>query len=152
MANDIGQVKTPISFGYQDGPRCIIGPIPVAASEVFDTNGGRFVAFDANRRLILAVAATANLWGWALAGSMTVSSVAGGSSFMVDVSPLAVYCIPANAAVTIANRGLSYDLVVASNVQTVDVGAQATKVVTVVDIDITNQLVYVRLNSATQYV
>lgn len=151
MANRIGLVRGTIKYGYQRGPRTMVGECLIGASETFNNKGGKFVTFDASRRIEVAVAGSTHLFGWFEGGEFTSSSTEGGSWGMVDVSPWSIYRIPADAAVNITMRGKTCDLIVTNGVQMADVGASLQDVITIVDVDIANQCVYVRINWAKQY-
>jgi len=157
MANDAGFTHPELKHGYQYGPRLMTGPVPVGASEVFSNQGGHFVWFDTSRRIEIAGSGTnpdsgAYIFGWAeCGGGITASSTEGATKLVVDVSPYSVYCIPADAAVLATMRGKVCDLVVTSNVQYADVGEANEDYLVICDVDITNQLVYVRMNPAAIY-
>jgi hypothetical protein len=157
MANKIGAKNPMIKHGYQYGNRQLVGPVDVGASEVFSNQGGHFVWFDTSRRIEVAGSGNnpdsgAFIFGWAECGAFTASSTEGGSNLMVDVSFSSVYCIPADAAVLATMRGKKCDLVTTSNIQYADVGEANEGYLIIVDVDITNQLVYVHMNPVTVYI
>jgi len=130
--------------------RQLIGPVPVGASEVFSNNSGRFCKFDNSRRLEVAGSGDGNLFGW-VDDVVTASSTEGATKVYVDVNPMSLFWIPADDTVTAAMRGLTCDLVVASNIQRADVGESNEDVIWIQDVDIANQLVLVKMASATIY-
>jgi len=155
--NKVAMANKTAKFDYVFGSRLIIGPVPIGASEVFKNTGGKFVWFDTSRRIEVAGSGNnpdsgAYIFGWALAPAYTASSTEGGDSCMVDVSTNSVYRIPADAAVLATMRGKVCDLVTTSNVQYADVGEANEDYLIIVDVDIKNQWVYVRMNPAHIYV
>ena len=151
MGNLIGMTRGTIKYGYAFGPRVLVGPCAIGASEVFLDTGGKFVKFDNDRQIEVADSGDAALFGWAECGKFTASSTEGKDKVMVDISCESVYYIPADEAVTIALRGKTCDFVLDSNRQRADVGVGTTNVILIVDVDIANQALYVRMNYATQY-
>ena len=151
MGNLIGMTRGTIKYGYAFGPRVLVGPCAIGASEVFKDTGGKFVKFDNDRQIEVALAADTALFGWAECGKFTASSTEGKDKVMVDISCESVYYIPADEAVTIALRGKTCDFVLDSNRQRADVGVGTTNVILIVDVDIANQAVYVQINRAKQY-
>jgi len=151
MGNLIGMTRGTIKYGYAFGPRVLVGPCAIGASEVFLDTGGKFVKFDNDRQIEVALAADTALFGWAECGKFTASSTEGKDKVMVDISCESVYYIPADEAVTIALRGRTCDLIVDTNRQRADVGEGTEDVILIVDVDVANQALYVRMNYATQY-
>jgi hypothetical protein len=155
--NKIAMTQKVAKFDYVFGSRLITGPVPVGASTVFKNTGGKFCWFDTSRRLEIAGSgnnpdAGAFIFGWALTGAYTSSSTEGGDSVQVDVSTNSVYRMPADAAVLATMRGKSCDLVTTSDIQYADIGEANEKYLIIVDVDIKNQWVYVRMNPAAIYI
>lgn len=142
-------------YGYLFGPRLIIKAWPIAASQVFNDRGGKFVKLDANDRVDIADDGDTQIEGWANAptgggSSFTSSATAGADMAEVDVSELSVYSVPAN--VDPANtRGETCDLVVTSNVQYAQVNASSEDVIVILDLDTDTDLVAVRMNPLKMY-
>lgn len=156
MANSIGMTSPRVKHGYVYGPRLIVGPVPVGASEVFSNQGGHFCWLDTSRRIEIAGSgnnpdAGAYIAGWAECGAFTASSIEGGSSLPLDVSCFSVYAVLADDTLTAAMRLKVCDLITASNIQKIDVGEANEDYMVIVDVDIANTIAYVRINETAQY-
>lgn len=136
-----------VKLGYDRGPRVLIQH-PVEASQIFKAKSGCFVKRGSNNYLDIADSGDAYLLGWAETGEFTSSSTAGVSVVSLDISPLSCYWIPADAAVTRAIIGKTCDLIISSNIQYADVGESTEDVIIIEDVDISNQLVLVRMAMA----
>ena len=150
MGNIVGMVRGTIKYGYAFGPRVLVGPCAIGASERFYDTGGHFVKFDGNRYIEVAGDTHTALFGWAECGKLTAGAD-GVDEVMVDICCEAVYYIPSNATVDITMRGKKCDLVVDTYRQRANVGEATEGVITIVDVDIANTAVYVRMNYETQY-
>jgi len=141
----------PFPFGYaQSTKRRIIGHVPVAASQAFTDDGGKFVKLDTNDRADIADSGDTVVFGWACVGDFTASATAGRDLIPVDTSRETQYWIPADAAVTRAMVGNTCDLIVtAADVQQADVGENNEAILWIDDVDITNQMVLVHIYDKT---
>ena len=133
-----------LKYGYLRGPRVFVGTWPVAASQNFENDSGKFIVLNASDQVAIAVAADTQLEGWAETGDWTSSATAGADTVQVDASTLAVYRMPTN--VDPANtRGETCDLVVTGGNQQAAVNASATDVLHIMDIDTADDTVDVHM-------
>jgi hypothetical protein len=132
MANKLevkfGPLDAHVGFSY-----------PMGASEVVKAASGRFVKNDGSGRAEIAGDGHTDLLGWAELGEQTCSSTEGGTlcTLIRDTNcrfrlPLAYDGATYTANYSAAVKGKSYDLVVVSNVQYVNLTTQSEKTVTVV--------------------
>jgi hypothetical protein len=129
----------------------VVHNIPVAASQAFKLNSGKFVKLDANKRADIADSGDSELFGWALVGGDTTSSSdAGGTKISVDTSPLSVFELPIDETLTetelAALLGETCDLIVTSDIQYADVGESSEDTIQIVGYDVNRQTVHVRMN------
>jgi len=134
-----------VKYGQVAGSRVIVN-MPVGASEVFTDTGAKFVIQDGSGYIDAAEATSSELFGWAECGAFTSQSTDGYDSVPVNIALDAIYRIPADAAVTADMVGKTCDISKSSNVIKADVDASTYDVIQIVDVDITNQEVLVRLN------
>lgn len=146
-----------VKYGYLRGPRVIIKAWPIAASQVVNDRGGKFVKLDSNDRIDIADSGDTQIEGWlespsgqGLRAGLTTSSTAGADTGEVDVSELSCYRMPADADPA-NTRGESADLIITSDVQYVDVGESNEDVIVILDLDTTDDTVDVRMNSIKMY-
>lgn len=142
-----------VKYGYLRGPRLIVKAWPIAASQVINDRGGKFIKLDANDRIDIADSGDAQVEGWmeapsgqGLGAGFTTSATAGADAGEVDVSPLSEYRIPADADPA-NTRGETCDLIVTANVQYADVGESNEDVIQVLDLDTTDDTVDVRMTT-----
>lgn len=147
-----------VKYGYLRGPRQIIKAWPIAASQVVNDRGGKFVKLDSNDRIDIADSGDTQIEGWmetpsgqGLRAGFTTSSTAGADSGEVDVSPLSLYRVPADADPA-NTRGETADLIITSDVQYIDVGESNEDVVAILDLDTTDDTVDVVMNVNKMYV
>jgi len=152
MYNSLGRTLPMLSYATQSGASQIVGPAPVGASEVFKAKGGKYVVQDGSGNVDIAGAADIP-YGWACGvGDLTAGATDGLTKLpAIDVNPLVVREMPADAAVTASLIGKTCDIVVNSNIQQADIGSSATDVLVIVDVDPTNQRVLVHLNPNKLY-
>lgn len=139
-----------VKHGYLYGPRVIIQAWPIAASQVFNNSGGKFVKLDGSDRVDIADSGDTQIEGWAETGAWTASATAEADSVGVDVSELSVYRIKADADPA-GVRGETCDLIVTSDVQYADIGESNEDVIVVLDLDTTADTVNVRMNPLKMY-
>jgi hypothetical protein len=128
----------------------VVHNIPVAASQAFKLNSGKFVKLASNQADI-ADSGDSELFGWALVGGDTTSSsVAGATKISVDTSPLSVFELPIDETLTetelAAILGETCDLIVTSDIQYADVGESNEDTIQIVGYDVDRQTVHVRMN------
>lgn len=156
MGNSLGMTRPTIKYGYVFGPRILVPDVPVGAGVVFTDTGGKFVWFDTSRRIEIAGSglnpdSTTLIYGWVEWGAFTASSTEGKDKVSVDISPFSVYYIPADDTVAKTMIGAVCDLITGSDIQKADVGEKNEKYLIVVDVDVVNQGIYVRMNDAVTY-
>ncbi len=140
-----------VKYGYLTGPRLFVKAWPIAASQVFEDSGGKFIKLDANDRIDIADSGDTQIEGWAEVGDFTSSATAGADTAQVDVSPLSLYRVIADADPA-DTRGETADLIVTSNIQYVDVGESNEDVVAILDLDTADDTVDVVMNVNKMYV
>lgn len=153
MYNSLGRTLPMLSYATQSGASQIVGPAPVGASEQFYAKGGKYVVQDGSGNVDLAGAADIP-YGWACGvGDLTAGSSDGDTKIAaIDVNPLVIREMPADAAVTASLIGKTCDIVVsAGGIQQADVGSSSTDVLVIIDVDPTNQRVLVHLNPNKLY-
>lgn len=133
-----------VKYGFRRGPRVFVGAWPIAASQNFENDSGKFVVLNASDQVAIAVAGDTQLEGWAEVGDFTSSATAGAQTCQVDVSPLAIYRMPASADPA-DTRGETCDLVVSAGNQQAAVAASATDVIHIMDIDTADDTVDVHM-------
>ena len=140
-------------YGYLRGPRVVIKAWPIAASQVINDRGGKFIKLDANDRIDMADSGDGQIEGWlespsgqGLSAGFTTSATAGADSGEVDVSELSIYRVPADADPA-NTRGETCDLIITSDVQYADVGESNEDVIQILDLDTTDDTVDVRMTS-----
>jgi len=134
-----------VKLGYAFGER-IMRHMPMAASQAFVWKSGCFVKRDASGHGEIADSGDAYLVGWCETGQYTTSSTAGQDLLPVDRSYNSCYWIPADATVDITLVGKSCDLIVSGGIQYADIGESTEDVIIIEGVDVTNQLVLVRMN------
>ena len=134
-----------IKYGHIRGPKVIVDAYPIAASQAFKNLGGKFCKLATNV-LDIADSGDSELFGWAEVGEFTSSATAGADIAQVNVSELSVYRLPADAAPATTIKGDTCDLIIASNIQQADIGESSEDVIQVLNIDITDVTVDVRMN------
>ena len=140
-----GMARGCVKYGQVSGGTCIVN-MPVGASEVFTDTGAKFVTQDGSGNIDASGAADTEIFGWAMCGTFTSQGTDGLDSLPVNIALDAIYRIPADGTVDKSMVGKSCDISVSSNVIKADIDATATDVIQIVDVDITNQEVLVRLN------
>ena len=135
-----------VKYGYLAGPR-VFSPTawPIAASQNFENDSGKFVLLDSNDRVDIADSGDAQIEGWAEVGDFTSSATAGADTCQVDLSFLSIFRMPADADPA-NTRGETCDLIVNSGNQQADVGESNEDVIKVVDLDTTDDTVDVVMN------
>jgi hypothetical protein len=88
----------PVAYGRAFGGEAVI-PVPVAASQSFRAEGGKFVTVDAVNNAVMA-SNNPTILGWALAGTFSSSTTAGATIVAVNVATDAVYEMPVVSALT----------------------------------------------------
>ena len=150
MANRAGLTFGTVKYGYRYGARTMVS-MPVAASEVFKDNGGKFISTRDTAGYVTVVGTDGDyISGWAETGDYTSDATAGQDWIDVDVSTDSVYYIPADATVTQAMVGLNMDITVSSNVQSAQTAASTDDLLICVGVDIPNQAVLVKINPTQQ--
>lgn len=140
-----------VKYGYLYGPVLIPEQAwPVAASQVFENSGGKFVKLDSNDRVDIADSGDTQIEGWAWTGEWTASATAGADKVQVNVSELSCYRIIADADPA-NTRGETCDLIVTSDIQYADVGESNEDVIAILEIDTTDDTVDVRMNPTKLY-
>lgn len=146
-----------VKYGYLYGPRVIVKAWPIAASQVINDRGGKFVKLDSSDRIDIADSGDTQIEGWlehptgqGLRAGFTTSATAGADEGEVDVSELSVYRIIADADPA-NTRGESCDLIITSDVQYADIGESNEDVIVILDLDTTDDTVNVRMNSIKMY-
>lgn len=139
-----------VKYGYLYGPRLIIKDWPIAASQNFENDSGKYVILDASDNVEIADSGDTQIEGWAELGDFTSSATAGVDLCSVDVSCLAVFGMPADADPA-NTRGETCDLIVNSGNQQADVGESTEDVIKIFDFDTTNDLVAVSVNPTKAY-
>ena len=165
MAIPSGQSVKMLKFGFIRGQRQMVGPVGLSASLELSDLGGKFVQIDGSGQLDDIAAGDGTIFGWAelsgrtaTANSKTYSSVAGADSATVDVSTSSVYCIPVNPsavaslAVTMINNCIYITKDATTNAQyaDIDTAAAGNGQLMIVDVDLTNNMVYVKINPTVQ--
>lgn len=90
----------PVAYGQAFGGNLCV-PVPAAASQPFQANGGKFVILNSSRHATLASGGnTSDLVGWAEAGTFSSSSTAGADIVSVNMAADSVYEMPINATQT----------------------------------------------------
>jgi len=120
-----------VKYGYLYGPRCLV-PAPIGASEVFKFLGGAFVKTDGAGFLDIAGSGDTELIGWVDAGEFTAASTDGITELEVDISCDSVYRMPCDAIPALTDKWNTCDLIVASNIQKVDIGESTEDVIQIV--------------------
>lgn len=139
-----------IFCGYARGNRNIIY-VPCTASAVFKALSAKFVTIDSNNDAIIATENETTLFGWAEVGEFTSQSTNGLDIIPVDISMDACYWIPADATVSEAVRAETCDIAaVSSNIVQADIGESNQDCLLIVDIDIANQMVMVKIADGKQ--
>lgn len=123
-----------IKYGYLFGPRVFVNAWPIAASQNFQNNSGKWVKLDSSDRVTIADSGDTQIEGWAEVGDFTSSATAAADVASVDLSYLAVYRMPADADPA-STRGETCDLIVNSTNQQADIGESNEDVIKIVDFD-----------------
>ena len=90
----------PVAYGQAFGGTFCV-PVPAAASQPFQANGGKFVILNSSRHATLASGGnTSDLVGWAEVGTFSSSSTAGNDIISVNMAADSAYEIPINATQT----------------------------------------------------
>jgi hypothetical protein len=151
--------KKPLSYGVlNDGGN--LARLPNAlmkAAEVIKAQSGKFVKADGTDDFVIAGSGDTQLIGYAVIQGVTSAGVTGytvptgGTLCELIVDANARFLLPADAAVTDALKGLTCDLIVASNVQQADIGESNEDVIVIYDTCAALQLVEVGLNPAKMW-
>lgn len=151
MANRAGLTYSTVKYGYVYGPRSMV-EVPLAASQTFTDNGGKFVEVKNGTAGYATIVGDGGNYidGWAETGAYTSDATAGQDWVNMDTSCNSVYYMPANTTVTQSMVGTLCDITVTSNVQSAAVDASTDDLLYIVDVDITNQAVYVKINPEAQ--
>jgi len=153
-------VARPLNYGLlSDASSCARMPdCLIKAAEVFNAQSGKFVKADGTDDHAVAGSGDTQLTGWASikggtegATGYTVPAAATPTYKEIITDINARFLMPADAAVTRAIRGLTCDLIVASNIQKADVGESNEDVIVIYDINIALQLVEVGLNASKMW-
>ena len=151
----------PMSYGVLNDagnlgriPNCLLKP-----AEVFKSKSGKFVAPDGTDDFDVAQSGDTMITGWAVVQGTTdgadgytvpASTIPTRKEVITDINGR--FLMPADAAVTEAIKGLTCDIIVASNIQKADVGESTEDVLIIYDINVALQLVEVGLNPAKMFV
>ena len=133
-----------VKYGYLRGPRVFADAWPIAASQAFKNDGGKFVKLATNQ-VDIADSGDTELQGWAEVGEYTSSATAGADKADVDVSPLSIYRMPADADPATTVLGDTCDLIITSDIQYADVGESTEDVIKIINHDSTNDTVDVHM-------
>jgi len=137
-----------LKYGWVRGGK-VSTPVPLAASQTFKAQSGRFVYLDGSGHATVADDGANELFGFAEESERTSSSTAALESANVIVDPSAVFRIPVAAGTyVITMRGKTCDILIdASGIQGADLTANADEVFIIIDGDATdNNWVEVMLN------
>jgi hypothetical protein len=117
---------------------------PAVASEAYAERKGRFVALDSSEYVAQCDSASASVFGFVLDINRTTDSVAGTSKLTVDVGE-GPWWISAESAVTANMIGKICDLIAVTGGNDANIDLSTTDVLTVIDVDITNQMLLVKI-------
>lgn len=145
--SEVGTIGEQLRYGYVFGGEVIV-EASWAASEVVKAASGRFVKTNGSGFLQIAGSGDGQLIGFANHREETVSATAGATKTQLNVALDAVYKLPIGGAVSLT-RAMFYDtcdLIVASNVQQVDLTTDDDVLVIVGGDIANNKWVLVMLN------
>jgi hypothetical protein len=126
----------PVSYGQAFGGRLVV-PIPVAASQSFRAEGGRFVHKNLIGNAVIQSSNVDNVLGWAeTSGTWSSSATAGANIIAINISDDAVFEMPIVSAITESTcKGLIgklTDLEVISDIQYVNCDASSTRTIQII--------------------
>ena len=135
-----------VKYGYLYGPRCIIKAWPLAASQNFENDSGKWMDLDASNRLQIAAGGVTDIKGWALVGDVTSSATAGQDSVEIDICHFAVYSMPTNVDPA-DTLGETCDLLVTGGNQQARVNLSTDDILEILDVNTADDVVGVHLVS-----
>lgn len=151
--------KKPLNYGVLNDA-CSLSRMPdclIKAAEIIKAQSGKFVKADGTDDYVIAGSGDTQLMGYAVIQGITSGGVTGytvptgGTKCELIVDINARFLLPADAAVTGALKGLTCDLIVASNVQSADIGESSEDVIVIYDACAALQLVEVGFNPAKMW-
>ena len=147
----IGVYGNKVPYGYARGKRNLI-MLPAASGVAFKDLGAKFVVVDANNDVALVSDGENHIYGWANVGEFTTTASAGADKISVDISMKSQYWVPAtNGTLSEAMRGDTCDIAVSvGGIVSADIGNSSDDVLLIVDIDIVNSAVLVKIADGKQ--
>jgi hypothetical protein len=112
-------------------------PVPLAASQAFKAQSGRFVYLDGSGNAVLCAAGANEIFGFAQESERTSSSTAAKEKANVVIDPSAIFRIPVISGTYVATmRGDTCDIGVSAGIQGADLTASTDDVLIIVDGDL----------------